>query len=187
MATFELISVALSFVLGLAVTLVLSSLLVAFRHRKRVSFDWIPFVWAGYVLLLQFQFWWAIIGLREMPQWHVTAFGLLLLMTMILFLAGGLVLPTASTDYPTDLTEYFRADGRGSVVALASYLGAGTLGNIVLFGLPLVSTLHALHLAAIVIAGLLVASTPRAVHATATIAFGLVVLAAVLVGTPAVH
>ncbi|NIV49407.1 MAG: hypothetical protein GWN46_22710, partial [Gammaproteobacteria bacterium] len=50
MTAFEFLSVALSFVLGLAVTLLLTSLLSAFRARHKTKLDWVPFVWAGYAL-----------------------------------------------------------------------------------------------------------------------------------------
>ena len=69
MTAFEFLSVALSFVLGLAVTLVLTSLLAAFLARRETKLDWLPFTWAAYVLVYQFQYWWAIFELSSFPEW----------------------------------------------------------------------------------------------------------------------
>lgn len=62
MTLFEFLSIGVSLVLGLGVTLLLTSLLAAFRARRRVRLDWIPFVWAAYVLAIQGQYWWVTWG-----------------------------------------------------------------------------------------------------------------------------
>lgn len=54
MSSFEFLSVALSFVLGLAVTLLLTSFLIAFRARRKTRLRWLPLTWAFYVLIMQF-------------------------------------------------------------------------------------------------------------------------------------
>jgi hypothetical protein len=54
MTHFEFLSVALSFVLGLAVTVLLTSLLTAFRARRKTRMSWLPLTWAFYVLVIQF-------------------------------------------------------------------------------------------------------------------------------------
>lgn len=57
MTHFEFLSVALSFVLGLAVTVLLTSLLTAFRARRMTRISWLPLTWAVYILIVQFDVW----------------------------------------------------------------------------------------------------------------------------------
>ena len=184
MTAFEFLSVALSFVLGLAVTLVLTSLLAAFRARRETELDWLPFTWAAYVLVYQFQYWWAIFELSSFPEWTVISFGLLLLLAIILFLAGGLVLPQGFTKYPDDLGRYFREDGKWGVVALAAYLAVGTAANVVLFESAMFSTLHVLQAAGLASAALVVINVRRSVQWSATALFGVLLIWSLVLATP---
>ncbi len=187
MTAFEFLSVALSFVLGLAVTLVLTSLLAAFRARHESRMDWLPFVWAGYVLVYQFQYWWAIFELSALPVWSVGTFGMLLVLAVILFLAGGLILPPASAAYPSDLREYFRADGRWGIVALASYSIVGIVGNVLLFGTSPVDLLHILQLGTVGAAAVVVAARSRTLQVAATVVFGVILAVGVALATPGAY
>ena len=74
MSPFEFLSAGLSIVLGLAVTLLLTSLLTAFRARRRTRLSWLPFTWAAYVLIMQFDVWWEVYGLASLESWSVGAF-----------------------------------------------------------------------------------------------------------------
>ncbi len=184
MTAFEFLSVALSFVLGLAVTLVLTSLLAAFRARHESRLDWLPFVWAGYVLVYQFQYWWAIFELSVLPEWTPASFGILLLLAAILFLAGGLTLPTGARDYPADLSQYFRTDGRWGVAALAAYGVIGTAGNVVMFGVPILSPLSGVTAGTVGAALIVVSSEERWVQIAGTLVFGGFLIVAVALATP---
>jgi hypothetical protein len=184
MTAFEFLSVALSFVLGLAVTLVLTSFLAAFRARSESRMDWLPFAWSSYVLANQFQYWWAIFELSSMPEWTIATFGMLLLLAVILFVAGGLTLPTGSGEYPHDLREYFRRDGKWGVVALASYGIVGTVGNVILFDTPLVSALHAIQVGAVGAAIAVASAKSRPVQVTGTLLFGVLLILALILATP---
>ena len=184
MTAFEFLSVALSFVLGLAVTLVLTSLLAAFRARHTTRMDWLPFVWAGFVVTYQFQYWWAIFELSALPEWSVATFGVLLLLAIILFIAGGVILPSGTTEYPADLGDYFREDGRWGVFAIACYGIAGTLGNLLLFETPLVDVLNAVQLGTVLIALVVAASSSRRVQVGGTLAFGVLLGIGVVLATP---
>ena len=176
MTAFEFLSVALSFVLGLAVTLLLTSILKAFRHRNEARMDWLPFVWTGYVLLFQFQYWWAIWELGSLPQWTVLTFGLLLALAALLFLAGGLVLPSGSGAYPSDLSAYFNEHGRWAVVALAGYLAVAVVGNVILFRTPVFSSLHYLMAAEAALAVVAYRVSDRKIRVLATVFFGVATL-----------
>lgn len=187
MTAFEFLSVALSFVLGLAVTLVMTSLLAAFRARGESKFHGLSFVWAGFVLVYQFQYWWAIYELAAVPVWTVGTFGMLLLLAVILFLAGGLILPTGHSTYPRDLGEYFRRDGRWGVFALATYSVVGTGGNVLLFDTALTSPLHMIQIGAAATSLTVVLSERPAVQWVATAVFGVLLATGVALATPAAY
>lgn len=184
MTAFEFLSVALSFVLGLAVTLVMTSLLAAFRARGESKFHGLSFVWAGLVLVYQFQYWWAIYELSAVSVWTVGTFGMLLLLAVILFLAGGLVLPTSHSTYPDDLGEYFRRDGRWGVFAITAYNLVGTGGNVLLFDTPLTSPLHAIQVGAAATSLIVVLSERPRVQWVATAIFGALLAIGVALATP---
>ena len=187
LTAFEFLSVALSFVLGLAVTLLLTSLLAAFRARRTTRMDWLPFVWAGFVLTYQFQYWWAIFELSALPEWSVATFGVLLLLAVILFIAGGVILPSGATEYPADLSDYFLQDGRWGVVAIACYGIAGALGNLVLFETPLVSRLNAVQAGLVLVALLVAGSSNRTVQVGGTLVFGVLLGIGVTLATPGAY
>jgi hypothetical protein len=174
MSAFEFLSVALSLVLGLAVTLILTSLLAAFRARTETRMDALPFAWAILVLVYQFDFWWELYGLSVLPRWSVFTFGLLLLLTLLLFLAGGLVLPTGRAEYPADLGDYFRRDGRWGVVTLAAYNLVGSITNVVLFGFPVLSPVNVLNAAGIGLIAVVALSSRRRVQWLCTLLFAVV-------------
>jgi hypothetical protein len=130
--------------------------------------DWLPFVWAVIVLVFQFQYWWAIFELSGVPVWTVGTFGTLLLLAVILFVAGGLILPSGSADYPSDLRVYFEQDGRWGVVAMACYGGVGILGNFFLFETPLTAPVNAIQVPFIVAALAVAATRNRAIQTAGT-------------------
>jgi hypothetical protein len=172
MTQFEFLTVALSFVLGLAVTVLLTSLVTAFRSRRKTRMSWLPFAWAVYVLVMQFDTWWEIYGLVSMESWSVGAFILLLLLALLLFLAGALVLPTGVGDYPEDLDEYFVEDGRWGVVVVAAFIVTGIIANVVLFNFPLFGNMNIWNALALGLITILIATKRRAVQRAVTIVYG---------------
>jgi len=177
---FPYISVALSFVIGLAVTYLLSSLLAVFRARRNLRLDWLPFAWAAIVLLYQFQYWWAIIELRNAQSWTLTEFGYVLCQSCLLFVAGGLVLPSADAAQPESaFREYFNQDGRWALAALIGYDLITIPGNYLLWGQPgMTVTLILLGAAALCLLMALVRSRP--IQVGITILQGIVAIAGVI-------
>jgi hypothetical protein len=107
LSTFEYLSVALSFVIGLAVTYLLISLLSLFRERRTCRPDWLALLWAGYVFTYQVQFWWALFEASAMHNWTLPQFFGLLAFSLLLFGAGGLVIPHDAARHPEGLRAYF--------------------------------------------------------------------------------
>jgi hypothetical protein len=173
MTHFEFLTVALSFVLGLAVTVLLTSIVTAFRARRTTRMSWLPLTWAAYVLVIQFDVWWEIYGLAAMEQWSVGAFILLLLVALLLFAAGALVLPTPGGDYPKDLKQYFDQDGRWGVAVVGSFQMLSIIANTALFDFPLLGYMNIWNLAAMLLITMVVVATHGAIRGALTIAFGL--------------
>ena len=142
MTTFEYLSVALSFVIGLGVTYLLTSFVSLYRERRKCRPDWVPILWAFYVFVFQVQYWWAIYSLAEMETWSLTLFLLLLSYALLLFGAGGLVIPNEASRHPEGLRAYFEADGRAGVVLLSVYGLIAPFANFVVFGNPLLTGLN---------------------------------------------
>jgi hypothetical protein len=142
LSTFEYMSVALSFVIGLGVTYLLTSLLSLFRERRTCRPDWLALLWAAYVFTYQVQFWWAAFELAALETWTLPQFLVLLSFSLLLFGAGGLVIPHDAARHPEGLRAYFEADGRWGVALLGSYFVLAAPMNLWFFGTPLFHTLN---------------------------------------------
>lgn len=135
MSTFEYITVALSFVLGLGITRILLASVYVFRSRKTVKIHWIPIVWAMSIFLIQIQFWWTIFELSyTVEAWTALHFGTLLILALTLFVAGALVLPTTPDANSISLLENFDYNGRWALLFLLGYSTMGLWANWYLFG-----------------------------------------------------
>jgi hypothetical protein len=135
MTAFEMVALAVSFILGLGITSPLSSCVVVFRGRRQYRIHWVPAVWVLCIFILQIQFWWSLFGLSPWVEvWTLTRFGLLLICALTLFLAGALVLPGRRSEYGEDLLRYLQGDGRWGLAALGAYHAEAFVLNWLLFG-----------------------------------------------------
>jgi hypothetical protein len=122
MDAFRWITVALSMILGLGVTRLLSAFIAIFRSRTHAQLDWVPLAWAACIFMWQLQFWWAIIELPNLMQtWTFTAFLTLVGLTLLLFIAAALVLPPHELREKENLADFFQRDGRWALIALSTY------------------------------------------------------------------
>ena len=172
MTHFEFLSVALSFVLGLAVTVLLTSLLTAFRARRKTRLSWQPLTWAFYVLVIQFDVWWEVYGLVSMESWTAGAFVLLLLLVLQLFVAGGLILPMRRGNYPEDLNEYFQQDGRWAVAVIGLFQMTAIIANTALFDVDVFAPMNIWNALTVAITVVVVGAKRRVIQGTATIIYG---------------
>lgn len=172
MTQFEFLSVALSFVLGLAITVLLSSLLTAFRARQKTRMSWLPLIWAFYLLVIQFDVWWEVYGLVSLEHWTAGAFVLLLAIVLLLFAASGLVLPTRLGDYPEDLDEYFQQDGRWAVGVVGLFQATAIIANTALFDVAIFGLMNIWNILAIAITVVVVGAKRRVIQVAATLVFG---------------
>ena len=169
MDSFRWIAVALSLVLGLGVTRLLSAAVAMFRSRGRARLDWLPLAWALCIFVWQIQYWWAIEELTGLvATWTLARFLLLLALALLLFLAAALVLPPAELSAGESLADSFERDGRFALICLSAYFLLSLVANAWLWAMPLLSVESATSLAlALVPLGPLVGrSRRRAVAST---------------------
>jgi len=92
MDSFSYLSVLLSIVIGLAITQVLQGLRALMLARGSTRLYAPSLIWAGLMLVIATQMWWASFGLHDHREWTFGIFGLILLQFALFYLASGLVL-----------------------------------------------------------------------------------------------
>ena len=123
MSEFEIITITLSFVVGLGIAQLLSSFGAAIRERFDHALHWMPFAWGSAILLFSVQFWFALFDLDQILAdwswfWYLQILGL----AIALYVAGTLVLPSRSSTAKGDLLDDYLKNGRYALLALAAYI-----------------------------------------------------------------
>ncbi len=131
MDEFSYLSVLLSIILGLAITQILKGFRGLLQSRKRVRLYWPALAWAGLLLLIYVQTWWAMFGLRSHHDWTFGAFAIVLLQTIVLYMLAGLVLPDFFGEDAIDLHDNYYAHH-------AWFFGLAVLAGLVSIGKDLV-------------------------------------------------
>jgi len=106
---FSYLSVLLSIILGLAITQILKGIRGWALSRARVVVYWPTVVLAVLLLFVSVQSWWAMFGMRAIPQWTFAMFGVVLLQVTILYLLAALVLPDFFGEQTIDLRQHYFA------------------------------------------------------------------------------
>jgi len=133
---FEILTITFSFVVGLGVAQLLSSVANVVREKEQMRLHWIPFSVALIVLFFQIQFWFGLTVVNSlMDQWSWPVYGLMLILAILIFLSGTTVLPPNTSPRERSLIEDFETRGRISLVFLAMYL-AGWIGVGIMFWIP---------------------------------------------------
>jgi MFS family permease len=109
MDEFSYLSVLLSVILGLAVTQILTGFRGLLLSRARIRVYWPVIAWAALVLLVCFQNWWSMFGMRLRHDWTFQQFAMVLLQTILIYMVAGLVFPDLFGDEIVDLKENFYA------------------------------------------------------------------------------
>lgn len=132
MSSFPIIATILSMVLGLSVTRLLLGLVTVFRIRKTAPLDWVPLIWALVLFETQLEYWWAINQLPTIkPTFTFQEFIFLVMLTLTLFVAAALLLPSRSEDEKVGLRDYFERDGRYALLSYSAFLVLGFVVNVV--------------------------------------------------------
>lgn len=112
MDAFSYLSVLLSIILGLAVTQILQGFRGLMLSRARVRLYWPTLTWAGLLLVIFVQSWWAMFSLRSQTDWSFAGFAVVILHTTCLYMLAGLIFPDFRDDKPVDLRENYYAHNR---------------------------------------------------------------------------
>jgi hypothetical protein len=112
MDEFSYLSVLISVILGLAVTQILQGFRGLVLSRTRVRIYWPVMAWAALVLLVCFQNWWSMFGMRNRHDWTFQQFAVVLLQTILIYLVAGLVFPDFFGETTVDLRASFYAHHR---------------------------------------------------------------------------
>jgi hypothetical protein len=123
MSEFEIITITLSFIIGLGVAQLLTSFSAAMRARLEHPLHWMPFAWGVPILVFSVQYWFALLGLNQvLVAWGWLWYAQILALAIALFLAGAMLLPTRASTAKASLREDFIIHGRYSLLALVFYL-----------------------------------------------------------------
>ena len=112
MDEFSYLSVLLSVILGLAVTQILTGFRALLWSRSRTQIYWPVIGWAVLVLLVCFQNWWSMFGMRNRHDWTFQQFAMVLAQTILIYMVAGLVFPDFLGETAVDLKETFYGHSR---------------------------------------------------------------------------
>jgi hypothetical protein len=108
------------------------------QYRRNIRFHWIPIFWAVFLFCIQVQIWWSMWGFRNLPQWNLPSFLLILLLTVFTYLPVTVILPD-SFDKSTsmDLLGFFNEQRRAFFVLFACVPLLATFINIIYYHVTL--------------------------------------------------
>ena len=134
MQLFSMITVILAMILGLGITTLLTSFVTMFRLRGKGCLHWMPLAWAACIFIFHVQFWWALIEVQEIiHRWNLWQFLLLLLLTLLLFLASALILPR-KLEHNQKLLDEFHQDGQWALIILVLYAITASMTDYLFWG-----------------------------------------------------
>jgi hypothetical protein len=134
MDAFSYLSVLLSIIVGLAITQILTGFRGIVLWREHVRMYWPAPLWAGTLLLINVQSWWAMFSLREIAAWTFAGFAIVLAQTIVQYLLAAIVLPDFSADRETDLRAHYWAHTRWFFGLFVLLLLASLTKNPVVYG-----------------------------------------------------
>ncbi|MEP4485238.1 MAG: hypothetical protein ABJ013_06400 [Halioglobus sp.] len=145
MTQHEYVFIAVSVILGLAITRLLSCVAALVRAHRRVTFHWATALWGASVMLFILQLWWVGWELRTFSSWAILDFFTLVIGAIFVYGAAELSLPTEDYDISDDSELDFMAHshslGRVSAASMLGYFCVGPYVNISLFGNPVLPSI----------------------------------------------
>ncbi|MFT7472254.1 MAG: hypothetical protein ACI8XU_002151 [Kiritimatiellia bacterium] len=132
MTQHEYIFIAVSIILGLAITRLLSTMAMLTRAHRRVIFHWSSATWAFSIMLYILQLWWIGWGLRAIEQWTFLDFIVLVFGSSSLYGAAEMAL-SAPEDGTLDMLHESQHLGRLSALSMLLYFLVGPYVNIIMY------------------------------------------------------
>ena len=140
MTQHEYVFIAISVILGLALTRLLHNAAGLIRAHERVTFHWATALWGTVIMLFILQLWWVGWELRMVTDWTIVDFFVLVIGSIFIYGAADLALPTEDYDISSDNELVFlahsRSFGRLSALSMLGYFCVGPHVNITMFGNP---------------------------------------------------
>ncbi|MEH6551934.1 MAG: hypothetical protein V7744_18305 [Pseudomonadales bacterium] len=155
MTQHEYVFVAISIILGLAITRMLHTVASLIRAHKNVTFHWSSAIWSLSVMSYTLQLWWVGWELRDLPVWSFSDFLILVIGSICIYGATEMALPVPE-EGGQDMLHHSQKLGRLSALSMLVYFAIGPYVNIAMYGNPVVAAL-ALPLVGIVIMSLVLA------------------------------
>lgn len=134
MTQHEYVFVAISIILGLAITRLLHNVATLIRSHKEVEFHWATAVWGLSVMSYVLQFWWVGWGLRGVEQWSFLSFAVLTVGAIFVYGAAEMALPVPEGNRDLAFLSHSEGLGRLSALSMLLYFAVGPYINIKLFG-----------------------------------------------------
>ena len=132
--TFDYLAVFFSIILGLAVTEILQGFRRLLIKRDQVVLYVPALLWAGVLLAMQAQAWWAMFGLRGVPEWTFGMYSIVLLQTILFYMVAGLALPDLEGDGELDMQAAYRAQARPFFLLMVGVVAVSVLKDVVIRG-----------------------------------------------------
>ncbi len=132
MTQHEYIFIAVSIILGLAITRLLHTAAMITRAHSRVIFHWSSAIWTGSIMLYILQLWWVGWGLRTIEQWTFPDFIILVFGSSCSYGAAEMAL-TAPEEGTVDMLKESQQLGRLSALSMLLYFLVGPYVNIVMY------------------------------------------------------
>lgn len=140
MTQHEYIFIAVSIILGLAITRLLNTMAVLTRAYDRVGFHWSSAIWAFSILLYILQLWWVGWGLREIEAWKFLDFIVLVFGSSCIYGAAEMALPAPESEN-LDMLHESQNLGRLSALSMLMYFLVGPYVNIYMYHNPVLASL----------------------------------------------
>ena len=155
MTQHEYVFVAVSIILGLAITRLLHTVAMLIRAHRLVTFHWSTAVWGLCVMAYILQMWWVGWGLRQITVWSFSDFLVLVSGSICVYGAAEMAMPVPEEN-KLDFLHHSEHLGRLSALSMLLYFLVGPYVNLTMLGTPLLPAL-ALPLLGIVLTALIIA------------------------------
>lgn len=132
MTQHEYIFIAVSIILGLAITRLLHTATVITRAHARVIFHWSSAIWAFSIMLYILQLWWVGWGLRAIEEWTFLDFIVLVFGSSCIYGAAEMAL-AAPEEGTMDMLKESQQLGRLSALSMLLYFLVGPYVNIIMY------------------------------------------------------
>jgi hypothetical protein len=132
MTQHEYIFIAVSIILGLAITRLLHTMAMLTRAHTRVRFHWSSALWAFSIMLYILHLWWVGWELRAIEEWTFLDFMVLIFGSSCTYGAAEMALP-APEDGDLDMLQESQHMGRLSALSMLLYFLVGPYVNIFMY------------------------------------------------------